>query len=81
MKRAGTSEEMANVIAFLASDEASFMTGSIVVADGGVLCAKTIRNGIGTVKRLEIMNLLTVVSIFYVVCDCTDENVFTTIGA
>ncbi len=33
--RYGTPEEMANVICFLASDEASFMTGSIVVADGG----------------------------------------------
>ena len=36
MKRPGTSAEMANIIAFLASDEASFMTGSIVVADGGM---------------------------------------------
>lgn len=33
--RFGTPEEMANVITFLASDEASFMTGSIIVADGG----------------------------------------------
>ncbi|HEX7741643.1 MAG TPA: SDR family oxidoreductase, partial [Sphingobium sp.] len=33
--RYGTPEEMANVIAFLASDEASYMTGSIVIADGG----------------------------------------------
>jgi meso-butanediol dehydrogenase/(S,S)-butanediol dehydrogenase/diacetyl reductase len=36
MGRAGQPEEMAAVIAFLASDEASYMTGSIVVADGGV---------------------------------------------
>ena len=35
MGRAGTPEEMAEVIAFLASDAASYMTGSIVVADGG----------------------------------------------
>jgi len=35
--RPGESKEMANVIAFLASHEASFMTGSIVVADGGLL--------------------------------------------
>lgn len=34
--RMGQPKEMASVIAFLASDEASFMTGSIVTADGGV---------------------------------------------
>jgi meso-butanediol dehydrogenase/(S,S)-butanediol dehydrogenase/diacetyl reductase len=37
VKRIGTPEEMANVALFLASDEASYLTGSIVVADGGVL--------------------------------------------
>lgn len=30
-------EEMAGVIAFLASDEASFMSGSVVVVDGGAI--------------------------------------------
>ena len=35
MGRAGTPEEIARVIAFLASADASFMTGSIVVVDGG----------------------------------------------
>ncbi len=34
--RMGRPEEMANVVAFLASDEASYMTGSIVTADGGI---------------------------------------------
>jgi meso-butanediol dehydrogenase / (S,S)-butanediol dehydrogenase / diacetyl reductase len=34
--RIGEPEEMASIVAFLASDEASYMTGSIVTADGGV---------------------------------------------
>ena len=33
--RPATPEEVANVIAFLASEEASMMTGSTVVIDGG----------------------------------------------
>ncbi|MGH6954184.1 MAG: SDR family oxidoreductase, partial [Alphaproteobacteria bacterium] len=36
LARLGRPEEVASVIAFVASDEASFMTGSIVVVDGGV---------------------------------------------
>jgi 3alpha(or 20beta)-hydroxysteroid dehydrogenase len=34
-KREGRPEEIANVILFLASDQASFMTGAAVVVDGG----------------------------------------------
>jgi len=35
LKRAGQPEEIANVVAFLASDEASFMTGAAVEVSGG----------------------------------------------
>jgi NAD(P)-dependent dehydrogenase (short-subunit alcohol dehydrogenase family) len=35
MSRMGSPDEIANVILFVASDEASYMTGSIVVVDGG----------------------------------------------
>jgi NAD(P)-dependent dehydrogenase (short-subunit alcohol dehydrogenase family) len=38
--RRGTPEEMANVFAFAASDEASFMTGALIFADGGTTIAK-----------------------------------------
>lgn len=34
--RAGTAEEIAEVAAFLSSDEAAYITGAVVVADGGM---------------------------------------------
>ena len=40
MARRGTPEEMANVCAFIASDEASYVTGALWLADGGVTVAK-----------------------------------------
>jgi glucose 1-dehydrogenase len=36
MGRAGTAEEIASIARWLASDEASYMTGAVVVADGGL---------------------------------------------
>jgi len=37
MKRMGRPEEVSNLVAFLASDDSSYMTGSTVVIDGGYL--------------------------------------------
>jgi glucose 1-dehydrogenase len=36
MGRAGTAEEMAAITAFLASDEAAYMTGQTLFVDGGL---------------------------------------------
>jgi hypothetical protein len=38
--RRGTSEEVANVYAFLASDAASFVTGALWTVDGGLTQSK-----------------------------------------
>lgn len=37
MGRLGSPEEIASVVAFLASDEASFITGQVITADGGFI--------------------------------------------
>jgi NAD(P)-dependent dehydrogenase (short-subunit alcohol dehydrogenase family) len=38
MGRVGQPDEIASVVHFLASDAASLLTGSIVLADGGYTC-------------------------------------------
>lgn len=49
--RRGTVEEVANVYAFLASDEASFVTGAMWLVDGGITPAK---GPIGTLAKADV---------------------------
>ncbi len=43
MKRIGRSEEIAPTVMFMASDAASFATGSVYSVDGGAVCRELIR--------------------------------------
>lgn len=49
--RYGTPDEMANVITFLASDEATYVTGAVIVADGGITAHSGQPNIIAQRKR------------------------------
>lgn len=43
LRRAGTGDDIANVVAFLLSDEAAYLTGEVVSVDGGASIVSTVR--------------------------------------
>jgi NAD(P)-dependent dehydrogenase (short-subunit alcohol dehydrogenase family) len=43
LRRAGTGDEIAGVVAFLFSDDAAYMTGEVVSVDGGASAVSTVR--------------------------------------
>jgi NAD(P)-dependent dehydrogenase (short-subunit alcohol dehydrogenase family) len=43
MRRVGTPEEIAGVVAFLLDDDAGYVTGAVVTADGGAAVVNTVR--------------------------------------
>ena len=43
LRRAGTPDEIASVVAFLLSDEAAYMAGEVVSVDGGSAVVSTVR--------------------------------------
>ncbi|MEO3925186.1 SDR family oxidoreductase [Micromonosporaceae bacterium B7E4] len=43
LRRAGTGDEIAGVVAFLLSDDAAYMTGEVVSVDGGASIVSTVR--------------------------------------
>ena len=48
MRRWGKPEEVANAVLFLASDEASIITGTVLLADGGMMAGNQIGRSIPT---------------------------------
>ena len=54
LNRFGTSDDMANVIYFLASDQAAFITGQGIIADGGQISGQSYERVFGKRKSLDI---------------------------
>ena len=54
LNRFGTSEDMANVIYFLASDQAAYITGQGIIADGGQISGQSYERVFGKRKSLDV---------------------------
>jgi len=50
MGRMGTADEMAKIAMFLASDDASYITGATLIADGGLMAHTGFPNAMGTAE-------------------------------
>lgn len=53
LKRFGTPEEVAEVLAFAASDKAGYLTGVDILCDGGVVAAMTLRDMLSAARGAE----------------------------
>ncbi|USG60284.1 SDR family oxidoreductase [Sneathiella marina] len=53
LQRAGTSKEIGDIVAFLCSDEASYLTGQILIADGGMGTKEVFGAALSTIDTLE----------------------------
>jgi len=60
LRRAGTGDDIAGVVAFLLSDDAAYMTGEVVSVDGGAAAVSTVRpsGGAGAWDTSKIDRLL-----------------------